>query len=33
MGGARLEVPALEALPGPDKPDPASYDAYVTLMQ
>ncbi|KAL4448214.1 hypothetical protein ABPG75_005433 [Micractinium tetrahymenae] len=33
MGGARLEVPSLEAMPGPDKPDPASYNTYVTLMQ
>jgi hypothetical protein len=31
--GGRPAVPPLEVLPGPDKPDPASYDAFCQLMR
>jgi len=31
--GKRPEVPAFDALPGPDKPTVDGYEAYVQLMR
>ncbi len=33
MRGDRPEVPLLEDLPGPTRPDPASYEAFSDLMR
>lgn len=33
ISGTRPQVPAREALPGPDLPDAQSFEAYCTLMR
>lgn len=33
VAGIRPDAPALDALPGPDKPSPERYDAYCALMR